>query len=1323
MERDDSLLARSPGADADAVQNALISQESSIGTAASGRKRRRRRAVASPRSTSGAASAFEHRVARIFLADLLTETGSDWFPSGRIVGVAFQQVVHGVVIDDIVIEYELAGDREVFDLDVKSGLDFIPSDEDYLDVLDGCLDRYSNLANRPGIYGFATKNDNRTAKLSALQDILERARNESRPETFKTAIESPGHGDETLRNVFSHLGSAIKKIDPQITLSEIHNFLRSFHALSFGAGLTLDQAEQAALQKLKRTFGKSDTDAKHILQALQTIAAQMASTSGYANLEILKQKLREMDIRLDKLAAIGASSEEATPLQIAVDAARAFIPEAHGFGNILSLGAIAIDSLRDEIGSIRADLRAGRLEVAEGRLAALRSPARWSLLPAEDKARAIAFEARLSIARTGRFDKATRLLEEAVLAAPDSIDVIRLRLSLISEAEGMEAALNQFPATSDLGLLQLRAAMLLETGRSSEAIDLLDSLERDGETSRLLILYYLVIEDVSAAVEIARASANLDPDYARLTLAIGIAEYNSALIKGASRTLLGGPAPVPQAYVRNDPDARRALAAAKKTFSTLRLKQFESAVSEIVDAFWLATLIVQEKTAEATHALYALLHKSPKALLPLSWALLRNLQFDIDATIRALEACEASADVAALDVLAQCYLRSERGVDAKTLLLRNESVFADAGQSSLYYALLCNVYLDLNQEADAAELIESVSEPLCSQLRLMLLEQASDKTKTFDGLVNQLSENYEKKPSPANLMHLALVLQRAERYTDLGRLSSDLVAVGSSEAKAVALSGLYNSGEFANFVDIVSKSPLGELKPHIRLADAQALDRLGKVQDAADILESQINSTIDVAAVSLLGRLLVRLGDVRRLRRLVAFVLELQTFPPDIALALANSLFFVERVQAVKLWKAYAKDVSDDAVSFTLSLGYRLGLDADPLLEDLTARLVAGAGGAQRYDLEQLREVFSRAAQANEENSEQYERGFLTLHMLAEANRLSVPSLYGAAFDTDVPNAKKPLLLALHGGRSLDQVSLSAKRRLNIDITSLLILDKLSLWNLVCSTFDVRLPYEVFDILQKMLEDLAPNQPSIVAYAEQVINLLDLGQLPDIPFADLSNREPAEIVSLNTVPSDGRLNLEGLQILISSGHAIPERLYFEPGVLHAIDLHTLQKTLRRSKVVVTTEEASRFRSERRARAERSRLFDWVNTVTSKLQDGLDNAFTLLPAIVITDLTIDASSPMVSLMSLLRQSYDNRDAIVIDDRYVSTFLHVEGGTPMVTTFDLLRHLVEKNVISQDAYEAHVLQMLNANGFIWPLDATVLAAALDGWNNGITDGRVD
>ena len=1310
MEREDSLIERPPGAEAHAVQYDLISREPSIGTAASGRKRRRRRAVASPTSTSGVASAFEHRVARIFLADLLTETGSDWFPSGRIVGVAFQQAVHGIVIDDIVIEYELAGDREIFDLDVKSGLDFIPSDEDYLDVLDGCLDRYSNLVDRPGIYGFATMNENRPAKLDAIQDILKRARNECRAENFRMAIESPGHGDKTLRKTFRDLESAIKNIEPQITPSEMHNFLQRFYVLSFGAGLALNQAEQAALQKVRRTFSKSDIDAKHILQALQTIAAEIASTSGYANLEILTQKLREMDIRLETLSAIGASSEEATTLQIAVDAARTIIPESHGFGNIFSLGAIAIDSLRDEIGSIRADLRGGRLDVAEARLAALRSPARWSLLPANDKARAIALEARLSIATTGRFDKATQLLEEAVSAAPDSIDVIRLRLSLISETEGIEVALNQFPASSDLGLLQLRAAMLLESGRSSEALDLLNGLKRDGETSRLLILCYLVNDDVTAALEIARASAILDPDYAGLTLAIGITEYNAALTNGAPRALLGGPAPVPQAYVRSDPDARRALVAAEKTLSVLRLKQVESAVLEIVNAFWLATLIVQEKTAEATHALGELLQINPKALLLLSWALLRNLPFDIDATIRALEACEASADVATLDVLAQCYVRNDRGVDARNLLLRNELVFTNAGQLSLYYALLLNVYLDLDQDADAAKLLEKVPEPLCSQLSVMLFEHTADKTKTFDALVSKLSESYEKKPSLSNLMHLALVLQRAERYADLGQLSSDLLAVGSSEANALALSGLYNSGQFAEFVAIVSKSPLGELKPHIRLAYAQALDRLGKVQDAAEILESQLSSTIDVAAVSLLGRLLVRLGDVRRLRRLVTFILELETFPPDAALALANSLFFVERTQAVKLWRTYAKDVSDDAVSFTLSLGYRLGLDADPLLGDLTARLVAGAGGAQRYDLEQLREVFSQAAEANEQNSEQYERGFLTVHMLAEANRISIPSLYGAAFDTGLINSKKPLLLASHGGRSLDQVSLAPDLRLNVDITSLLILDKLALWDLACSNYTVRLPYEVFDILQKMLEDLAPNQPSIVTHAEEVITLLDLGQLPDIPSADLSSKESAETVSLNTVPGDGRLSLEMLQGFISSGHAIPERLYFEPGVLHAIDFEVLEATLRRARVVVTTEEVSSFRSERRARAERARVFGWVSAVTSKLQDGLDSAFTLLPAIVTADPAISASSPLASLMSLLRQSYDNRDAIVIDDRYVSSFLNVEGGIPTVTTFDLLRHLYRAQVISQSSYEAHVLQLLGANGFIWPFEDAVLAAAL-------------
>jgi hypothetical protein len=317
---DDSLLERSPDATGDVTSKAPLSQGPSEFEAGSGRKRRQRRAVASPRSTSGAASAFEHRVAKLFLVDLLTETNSESFYSGRIVGVALQQAVHGVVIDDIVIEYELAGAMEVFDLDVKSGLDFIPSDNDFLDVLDGCLDRYKMLADRPGIYGFATKNDNRPAKFSVLQNILDRAQNETRADYFRRAIQTPGHGDDTLRKVYGDLETAIHIIEPLMTLPQIHDFLRSFHAISFGAGISLDQADQIALHKLKRILNKTEDESKYILSVMQTIAVEVARTSGHVNRQALLKKLRQVGIQFDEMLSVARSIEELAP-------ARSSIPE------------------------------------------------------------------------------------------------------------------------------------------------------------------------------------------------------------------------------------------------------------------------------------------------------------------------------------------------------------------------------------------------------------------------------------------------------------------------------------------------------------------------------------------------------------------------------------------------------------------------------------------------------------------------------------------------------------------------------------------------------------------------------------------------------------------------------------------------------------------------------------------------------------------------------------------------------------------------------------------------------------------------------------
>jgi hypothetical protein len=102
----------------------------------------------------------------------------------------------------------------------------------------------------------------------------------------------------------------------------------------------------------------------------------------------------------------------------------------------------------------------------------------WSILPTVLKAKVVMFEASMELDSRAKLDRVKRLVAEARAFDP-SVKQDRLAAVIALREVGPEAALEMLGGVDDIDTFNLKAALLLEMGRTDECLALL-SPEKEG---------------------------------------------------------------------------------------------------------------------------------------------------------------------------------------------------------------------------------------------------------------------------------------------------------------------------------------------------------------------------------------------------------------------------------------------------------------------------------------------------------------------------------------------------------------------------------------------------------------------------------------------------------------------------------------------------------------------------------------------------------------------------------------------------------------------------------------------------------------------------
>jgi tetratricopeptide (TPR) repeat protein len=1257
---------------------------------------------------------FEHRVGAIFLAEMLAEVPSDHFPCDRITGVGFQQGVHGHIVDDVVIEYEIAGRLEHFELDCKSAISLVPSNGDFRDVVDGCLTRHENIAAKPGIYGFATTINNHATDVEALKRLLDQARNEERVEQFEHAMNSPAFANVSMRRIYANLKAVCLDFCPTLTPAGFHDFLYRFRVVDIGADSNSGRDAAGAIFRIQNRLSKCDSEARAIFDNLIGLAGEMQG--GFLRRRRLIERLEQRRVRVEAGIIIQSQSLELLDEESGPKATLSVVL-SDAFADLRDIARATTSS---DVLKARLALREGRHGECRALLADLKASPRWELLAAAERARVLILEARLELSGGATPESVSSLIAEAQALDPKSTDVTRLRLSVAAASEGPASVLPLLNEGGSLELIQLRAALLLDQNSPQEALDVLAGCDGNGETWRLRTLAYLLLEQRDSALHAASRGLDVDPEYQAMQFAAAIAAFDSALTPGIPSVLLRGHGPLLPSFVRSDQASMVHLQSAATQFAKMLSADQDSSARKTIETFFLACLCMQQtKQIEANDVLAKILADDPGHNGVIPWAIAYQLSFDVDAAVAALQGkfdkvC-AAADIICLALI---YGSKQLYSDTISLLRIHAALLVSSDYASQYYHLAFMASLNIEDLDGCSQLLLEAPTTVRTSLDALLLEHRAAATGEWDEAIDAYEKAHDAHPSASTLLPLAAALARAGQFGRVANLADRLLELHTQDAAELALQGLYNSGRFEDFLErlefYAADSPISV---NLEFARGQALEKLGRFTDALTTLKKTLRREPNSIMLSVAARLQVRLGDLAGLRETAKQLLSLTSVEPNLLMGLADLASVADRGVAIRLWRASAEGVTSEAVSAALSVGYRLGLDNEPAIEKLTLRLVSGEAPAQRYTFEELKALFSETAVSGRKVIERYNEGLASIHMLADQMNISLPAIYSDAFDRASPNLNRPVVFTRYGGRADAVIAMRSDARLNIDITSLLIFCYIGLFDDLIGRFQLRIPAETIDILNASAERLTPAQPSVVERDEALLSRLEFGGLESVTQAEL------EIAPKGTLFGPAEDSAKGIRPVseliegVKAGRKLPGEVYLVQGaILQVANTEVFTKLIDSAIVSIPAEEKQLLQLQRAQRLKRQTTLTSVRDLVGRLQSGLGVWYSNLPAVNVSDSQFPPNSSTTSLLSLVQMKSEHNDVIIADDRLVSGFVGTEAGVQVIGTYDLLTHLAQAAIITGDRYRASIDRLLEANCLFLPVDGDrisreLLAAPID------------
>ncbi len=293
---------------------------------------------------------------------------------------------------------------------------------------------------------------------------------------------------------------------------------------------------------------------------------------------------------------------------------------------------------------IREQYREGRKREAFLRLQELPQDQEWDVLEKSLRARILRVLGTYALVLDGDANTARALSSKACELDPSGDDTT-IRSLLRYRAEGAEAAIQELSLVKDVDVLNLRAAFLLELGRTTDALSLLACLPEgivpNAETKRLQALISLTEGDLMGAQQRIQQAFTERPQWEAIRFTRALVDYYSALSQAVTpHHLIAWPQPVEWAFVQRDDQSVQRLRRCAAEFADLALSCDSDSEARAVYEVWRLTCLANDpdRQTEAEGFCQSLLAKDPTNHRVLAWALARNYAVDLSMSEEALEA-------------------------------------------------------------------------------------------------------------------------------------------------------------------------------------------------------------------------------------------------------------------------------------------------------------------------------------------------------------------------------------------------------------------------------------------------------------------------------------------------------------------------------------------------------------------------------------------------------------------------------------------------------------------------------------------------------------
>jgi hypothetical protein len=1009
---------------------------------------------------------------------------------------------------------------------------------------------------------------------------------------------------------------------------------------------------------------------------------------------------------------------------------------AIGSNHIQGLQAAFADSVSGLLDKYAEQWRKGQAtEVAKALSDIRRIPSRWKVLTPEVRARVLRMQSLVALR-----DKDTKRAS-ALLSQADKLSASggkRFRALVINYTRGAKDALKAIGTAETKEDSLLLAALQLECGKGKDAERTLrqweSSAKSDPEWRRLMACCAILNGRPSFALGHIKRAEELGPEWKTVKRFGAIIRYANALSAAANFKSFRIPEPNHLSLVKRDDESQGLLLEALSMFKELRSEEVDENERRELDVWILASLEnLNDKESAVRNQLRRMLEVAQPSVPALFWALTRQQEFSKQKIERKLEARLRSPkrSIDDLQALLACRYADSKLSDASTILDKYADKFSDESEKKVIEAWRIRL-----EPTSVTKGVDEKGEPFVVLDRLVI---NASKAKKWDAIERFLGK---QKYRADLLMAASQALAAHDQWQIVAKYSDRLLCELENDA-AVRLVAYakFNTNAFGDVLlvldDNVSVFPGGKLPEDLERLRAYASVRHGNLLQARALAVKLARQTGKPRDQLFAAQLHIKSGDIAGALPFIRGAIAEGNLQPSELIALIPKVYSEDAGLARTLMeKALTKPIGADVGGVALEWAYKLGMqsDAHRIAAQVFANQDANSPVLEPTDIEKVKDILRHRQETLTQTTDRYLRGEAPIHFIAKIAGINLARFWDSAFGSDTAFGAK----IRSGNRATDFFpgGYPASVSLHIDITGLLSAEWIGILDVLeKSDVSLELPASIIDAIEHLEADAHHHQPSrietmkaVVAYASSHPGV----QIETESFNSLDQAVAKAAFELRS--DDGLTDRDHPRVclgaiaceLVSTGKAadslvqsvcatlsgwqseesevdiskIRTLMFSDNSIDSVVDAGLLPAIESRFNVRIAREYLESCNAEIQEAARRAKVAQRLQALRKRLAVGISSSRYKLLA---TESEIseavedqaDVKNNVVArplLDALMLPAVSGR-LLWIDDRFTTSYTAANGNI-IVSTYEVLRYLLSRNLLTKEAFFDHLQSLRNA-----------------------------